>query len=715
MTWDLQFAPLLPFPLLIGAMAAVVVLVLAGLILKARGMWLRTPFLAGLILVLMNPVLREEDRAPIPDVLTVVVDESRSQDIGDRKEEADAILEALQERVARMEGLELRIIRTGSEDDEGTYLFSALQTAAADLPADRLAGAILITDGQIHDVPESGRPAGFPAPVHSLLTGARDVGDRKLTVLTAPAFGIVGKTVTVRVRVDDLGSEPGAGPATATLSGRLDGQELGARPIPVGEPVDLNLGINHSGSNVLELSVDAGPEELTMLNNRMALAISGVRDRLKVLLVSGEPHMGQRTWRDLLKSDPAVDLIHFTILRSPDKQDYTSQDELALIEFPTQELFAEKLNEFDLVIFDRFKRRGVLQLAYLSNVARYVEQGGALLVATGPAFATNASIYQSGLSAVLPAVPTGEVIEEPYKPGVTTAGARHPVTADLAEPGQQGQTGDAQTGDAQAVSEEDTPDTAEPQWGRWFRLIDAEVKRGTVVMTGPGERPLMVLDRTGEGRIALLLSDHIWLWSRGFEGGGPQQELLRRAAHWLMREPELEEEVLRATSRGRAIEITRRSMEETVGPVLVTTPDGNEIEVALESDGPGIWRGRLETDEIGLFRLQSGTLTAVAAVGPLNSREFADVRPSSVPLKPVEAGTGGGVFWAAENGPEAVNLPGIRRVRVGRETAGQGWLGLVDHQRFEVRSSRDVPLAPPALLVAMLLGLLIFAWRWEAR
>ena len=265
------------------------------------------------------------------------------------------------------------------------------------------------------------------------------------------------------------------------------------------------------------------PGEITDQNNRAIAVIEGIRDRLRVLLVSGEPHPGERTWRNLLKSDPSVDLVHFTILRPPEKQDGTPIKELSLIAFPTRELFVEKLDQFDLIIFDRYNRQGVLPQLYLANVADYVEKGGAVLLAAGPDFASPAGLYYTPLGGILSTAPTGNMLEGAFKPQVTGIGERHPVTRGL--PGWK----------------KDNPD-----WGRWFRLVDTEVSGDETVMSGLQDKPLLVLSRKGEGRVATLLSDHGWLWARGFEGGGPQTEMLRRMAHWLMKEPDLEEEALTA-------------------------------------------------------------------------------------------------------------------------------------------------------------------------
>ncbi len=157
-----------------------------------------------------------------------------------------------------------------------------------------------------------------------------------------------------------------------------------------------------------------------------------MRDRLRVLLISGEPHVGERTWRRLLKADPAVDLVHFTILRPPEKDDLTPLNELALIAFPTRELFQDKIGEFDLIILDRFQNRGILPPPYLENIADYVRDGGALLMSVGPEFTGPASLDDTPLHDVLPAHPvrgpdgeadTGGVVDGAFRPLVTALGA----------------------------------------------------------------------------------------------------------------------------------------------------------------------------------------------------------------------------------------------------------------------------------------------------
>ena len=418
------------------------------------------------------------------------------------------------------------------------------------------------------------------------------------------------------------------------------------------------------------------------------ITITGVRDRLRVLLVSGEPHAGERVWRNLLKADPSVDLIHFTILRPPYKQDFTPTDELALIQFPTRELFLEKLDGFDLVIFDRYSERGILPPLYFQNIARYVQEGGALLLSVGPEFATATSVSRTPLSQILPVQPTGEVITGPFKPTLTTEGQAHPVTSGLAG------AGDAST---------------PPNWGRWFRTIGANKLTGTTVMNGIGGRPLLVLDQVERGRVAALLSDQAWLWSRGFEGGGPDAELLRQVAHWLMKQPELEAESLTTTVANGEISIARRTMPPAARPITVTTPSGKIITVEPAKASPGLWNGRVTADELGLYRLTDGALTAVAAVGPLNPREVADIRATDAILKPLSEATEGGARWLADG------IPQVREVAPGATASGSNWIGIVRNNAYRVTQLEQKPLLPQWATLLILASALLLAWRVEGR
>jgi hypothetical protein len=696
--YSIAWAPLLPWPLIAAAGGLALVILAYGAWRRARGTGWRLLASAVVLLALADPSLIEEQRAPQKDVALLVKDISASQTIGDRAAAADADLKTLQQKLAAYPDLEVRTIEAGdtppgTAGDPGTQLFGAIARALSDVPPQRVAGIAMITDGQVHDAPAADKMP-FTAPLHVLLDGHKDEGDRRIVIKEAPSFGIVGKELTLTLRVEDLGGTPNertAYPKSARVSIRKDGGEVQEALLPVDRDTEVTVTLDHGGPSVFEISTEPGPKELTLDNDRAAIVINGVRDRLKVLLVSGEPHAGERTWRNLLKADPSVDLVHFTILRPPEKQDGTPIRELSLIAFPIRELFDVKLDDFDLIIFDRYHRRGVLPQTYLENIARYVRKGGALMEAAGPSIGMPMSLFRTPLGSVLPAEPTGQVDEQGFKPRVTELGYRHPVTADL--PG------------------EPADPKADPGWGRWFRQVESDAHRGDVIMTGLNNQPLLILDRVGKGRVAQLMSDQMWLWTRGFEGGGPQAELLRRLAYWLMQEPDLEENDLRGTVDGNRLTITRRTLQPDPHPVELTDPDGKTETVPLTAETGGREVAVVPIVKSGLYRITDGTRTALAAAGALNPIELADVRTTPEKLSPAADATGGSVNWAGSN----VAFPDVRRVGPNRAASGRGWIGFRENGDYIVTGLKETELIPAWAALALALGTLILAWRREGR
>lgn len=691
MTWALDFAPLVaPVPLAAALVLAAVVAGL-GLWLGRRGARLRAAALILLALALAGPEIRREIRRTLPGVVVLVTDRSASQALVGRDAETEAARRTLAERIAALPDVELReafVDDRDGVDTDGTRLFEALGRALADVPPDRVSGVVMITDGQVHDVPADRAAYGLAAPLHVVLTGRADEIDRRIEILKAPRFALVGKPQAIAFRVIDAGVAPSATPVTVRL--RRDGEEIRRLSVVPGREASVEVDIPHSGDVVVELEAETLPGELTPLDNRAALTIEGIREHLRVLLVSGEPHPGERTWRNLLKSDASVDLVHFTILRPPEKQDLTPISELALIAFPTRELFQEKIRDFDLIVFDRYQRKAILPSLYLDNIARWVRDGGAVLIASGPDLAGAASLYQTPLADVLPGSPTGETVEEAFVPRVSPLGARHPVTRDL--PG--------------AAAEP-------PAWARWFRLSGvtlADTPDTRTVMTGPGDRPLLVLARKGKGRVGLLASDQVWLWARGFEGGGPHGLLLRRLAHWLMKEPDLEEERLRLVRQGRDLVVERQTLAETPEKVTVTSPTGATRDVALGTARPGLWRATLPADEPGLWRAGDGTRTALLHVGPPNPREFADVLSTDRLLAPLAGATGGGVARLAEAG-----VPRLLVRDPGAPMRGPDWIGVAASRANLLEGLDRLPLVDGLLGLAALLGLFSLAWWREGR
>ncbi len=682
MTAALTLDPLVPWPVLWGLAAFAAVLLAVAVWRGLSGWWLRGLTALVVLAAIANPSLQEEERAALSDIVLLVVDDSASQGLGDRAAQVEAAIAGVEAEVARLENTELRIRRfSDAPEDGGSLAMTALAELLSEEPRARVAGAMIITDGQVHDVELA---PTLPAPLHVLLTGAAQDWDRRLIVKNAPAFAILGEEVMLTLRIEDQGAAPGATDVDLTIT--VDDSEPQTFRVPVGEDLDLPVTLPHGGMNVLQFSTPEADGELTDRNNAAVVQINGVRDRLRVLLVSGEPHAGERVWRNLLKSDASVDLVHFTILRPPEKQDGIPVTELSLIAFPTRELFVEKIEEFDLIVFDRYRMRGILPMSYLENVAQYVRNGGTVLVAAGPEFGAVDSLWRSPLADVLPVEPTSRVIEGGFRPALTDLGRRHPVTEGLEELAPEG------------------------GWGRWFRQIDVIPRAGQVVMSGADDRPLLVLNRVDEGRVAVLASDHAWLWGRGYEGGGPQLELLRRLAHWMLKEPELEEEALTATTTGQELTVRRRSIaEEPPGDLTITGPDGAVVVLPMPEVSPGRYELVWQAPMMGLYRLEQGELTRVVAVGPSAPREFVETIATGAVLEPVVTPTNGGILRLEEG------VPDIRAVREGRPAAGRGWVGITPRGAYVTQDLTIAPLLPGWVWLLLAAGLAIAAWLIEGR
>ena len=688
--FTLSFTPQAPVAVIAALAVLGLTAVALALIARRPAAWLRAVALLALLAALADPSFVREEREPLNDVVAVVLDRSASQSIADRHAQTDAARDAIEKRLAALGGVDTRIIESNRSDadNDGTKLFAALQSGLADVPPERLGGVIMITDGVVHDIPDSVDHLGFRAPLHVMVTGHEGERDRRIELTDAPRFGIVGKDLVIGARVlDTTGSrEP------VTVRVRRDGNDVATLPATPGTDLSIPVRIEHGGPNVIEIEVPPLPNELTAVNNRAVLTIDGVRDKLKVLLVSGEPHAGERMWRNLLRADANVDLVHFTILRPQEKQDGTPINELSLIAFPTGDLFGRKINEFDLIIFDRYSNLSVLPSIYLENVARYVRDGGALMIAAGPDFARPSGLFYTPLGKITPARPDGNVIEAAFRAQVSKDGEKHPVTRGL--PGASANP---------------------PQWSEWFRQIDAQVSRGTSVMNGVGGKPILVLSRENKGRVAELLTDQMWLWARGYEGGGPYLDLLRRTAHWLMKEPELEEEALRARAHGREFSIERQTLKDEFKPVTLIAPSGATQTISLSRSAPGLATARVEAKELGLYRVTDGDLSVLANVGPDNPREFQEVVSNTDHLAPIAKATGGTVRRIGTNTPGDVALPRVAALRQASVFGGADWIGIRRTDSSIVRGVQVTPLAIGVIGLLALLACFLAVWAWEGR
>jgi len=675
----LGFDPLIPWLALWGLVGVAVVLWGVYVTLRGKAWLFRALAMTVLAVALANPQWIQEQREPLKDIVAVVMDRSESMNFRGRTETAQAAYDAIRKEIEADDTLELRIAETDPGAD-GTDMYIALQSALSDAPRERIAGAVMITDGQIHDIPQDTKDAQKLGPIHAMIVGGDDEIDRNIEIQSAPSFSIIGQRLQMRVQVND----PSA--TTVPVSITINGEAQPNQTVKVGEPQMISFTLDQRGENLVVLSVDGIPNELTLANNLASARLSGVQDRLRVLLITGEPHAGARVWRDLLKSDPAVDLVHFTILRPPQKSDNVPTEEIALIAFPKAQLFREKLDEFDLVIFDHELRPQVLEEAYLDRVARYVEQGGALLVAAGPPYPGSYMLYNTPLGGVLPGRATGEIVDGKFVPQLTTLGKRHSVTATLSTDG----------------------------WGPWMRYMKMEAGNAEALMQTPDGHPLLLLKRVGKGRVASVMSDQLWLWARGYDGGGPYAELIRRTAHWLMKEPELEEELLKLEA-GASPEIKARlqTMSDTPGKLVLTGPDGKNVETDWSLTSPGHYQATLPANGLGLYRAKSGKLSAVTLRGPTHPREYLDLRATADKIQPLATATLGGVYRLGADGTP--NLPRMQRVDERGNASGSDWFGLRKRNAYAVRATESTTLLPGVIGMLLACAFMMLAWRREGR
>ncbi len=690
---NLAFDPLLPLPWVLGLGALIFIASIAAGVGRLRSQFTRLTAGLFLLLGLLNPQSIEEDRETLRDTVILIEDRSDSMSFGGRDEALSKMSAELKSKFREDGNLDVITI-SAPQDNQGTLLGSALTDALAGAPSKRLAGVIALTDGRAHDISDA-TTSYLPddIPFHSLIIGEPEARDRRIFATKAPKFGVVGEEAEYELLVEDPGFEG----ERARIELKLNGDVKARFPITIGKPLSIPLEIERRGSNTVELLVDGVQGELTQNNNLFVSEIQGVRDRLRVLLITGEPHNGGRAWRNLLKSDPALDLVQFTILTSRSKYTNASERELSLIQFPTRQLFEERLDEFDLIIFDQYERRSLsrrqgrsrptIPPQYFQNIAHYVEDGGALLLATGPAFATQASLYRTPLVSVLPARPTGETLTGAFRPELNEKGRRHPITSDF-------------------------NGNEDQAWGSWYRVIDNDPIGGDVLMDGPDGVPLFVIDKVRDGRVAMLMSDQAWLWAKGHNGGGPYREMFRRTAHWLMGEPELDAETLSGIRDGDDLVITRKSLNDIKDPVTVIAPNGAQSRVTLDRVADGLYRATIPLKGQGAYRLSNNNISTVAAVGTLNPKEYENLLPTEEILKPLSDATKGLITSV---GIDSANLPDIRRPNKGRPISGKNWMGLVSHNAYTVTQSRRTPLAPGIFLFCLFFLFLAWAWRREGQ
>lgn len=693
MTPFFTFQPFLPLSWVLFLGGISTLLVIIGLIQQRQGSLLRLMALIALLLTLLNPMIIKEQREPLKSTIGIVIDRSKSQTFGTRTNDTDETRRQLTKALAHYPQFEPRFIEAGklaeNQYASSTNLFHALTQAISDVPSSRYAGTIFITDGQVHDIPDM-TELHHQAPLNALITGRTDEFDRQVKIISPPRFALINKPQMLSILVEDKGQTQQSLPKQANITVSMNGQEVGHYSVTPGNIFQTEITLPHAEKNIIQVSTEVYKGELSSENNRAIAMIEGIRENLRVLLISGAPYNGERTWRDLLKGDSNIDLVHFTILRSPNKADNTPLSQLSLVVFPTKKLFVEEINNFDLIILDGYQHSSVLPLIYYDYIAQYVQQGGALLMVTGPEFTQQNSLAKTPLISILPALPNGAILQKPFRPKLTKEGERHPVTRDLA-----------------------TLNFPASQWGRWLRQIAIQnTHKGIALMKGADEQPLLLLSHVGQGRVGMLLSDESWLWARGFEGGGPYAALYRRIAHWLMKEPELEEEKLTATSAHHRLTIRRQTLKEHPEPAEITFPSGKKENITLTKEQEGVFTTTIDVDEIGVFTIKNGDLTTLSSVTVLDNLEALDVISTTEKLDPLSKHTGGYTVRLHNNEKEGIHLPPIRLVRPQTSITPSSSHSIVLKEATETRLIKSSYLSIFSGFFALLICLFLLNSTW---
>ncbi|WP_336276489.1 glutamine amidotransferase [Bartonella sp. CB178] len=694
MTSFLTFQPFLPVSLviLLGGISAVFVII--GLIFQRKGSLFRLMALASLTIALLNPIIVKEQREPLKSTVGIVIDHSQSQTFDTRTNDSEEARIQLINALIRYPQFEPRFIYAGKLGNNQyaptTNLFHALAQATSDVAPSRYAGTILITDGQVHDIP-SLSDLYHKAPINALITGRSDEFDRQIKFVSPPRFAIVNKPQPISILVEDKGQSPKLQPTQANITISVNGEEIGHYSVTTGVIFQTEIILPHTEKNIIQVETDTHKGELSFENNRAITIIEGIRENLRVLLISGAPHNGERTWRDLLKGDSNIDLVHFTVLRPPGKADNTPLDQLSLVVFPTTKLFVEDIDNFDLIILDGYQHSTVFPLIYYDYIAQYVQNGGALLMVTGPEFTQEYSLAKTPLISILPALPNGVIIQKPFRPTITKEGERHPVTRDIA-----------------------TPSHPASQWGRWLRQIAIQNANNiTSLMEGADKQPLLILSHVGKGRVGMLLSDESWLWARGFEGGGPYAALYRRIFHWLMKEPGLEEEKLTATSDKNHLIVRRQTLRDLPESVEVTSPSGKKETLILSKEKEGVFMATVDTGETGIFTIKSGNLTVLSSVGALDNPESFDLISTEEKLTPISEHTGGHVVRLHRKEKKGINLPPIKLLRSPAEKAPPFNHSIVLRAATETRLIGVSYFSVFSGFFALLICFLLFSSMWH--
>jgi len=704
--------------------------------------------LAGLAL---RPTIQLASVARVTDRVAIMIDSSSSMTLpaaggGNRDAEAFKFIERNHEFFDQLERdylvswftfdrdlreLPGRPTAEWKSEGRGTDLMAAVSGAGAAGTAP-LAGVIVISDGadttRLGERFRAGKGgeavkallADFPAPVNTVFCGGGgEIRDLAIVSASHDDYGFVHNPFEALVRVRSEGNLAAQTPvifkqgdrALATKTIALDG----------GREVEATLSFTprQVGEFMFSVEVPPVPGELTTANNVVRFPLKVLRDKVRILYLCGNPSWDERFLRQTLKKDPAVDLVSFYILREHWDDYRARQEEVSLIPFPTDELFTEELDSFDMVIWQNF--RGAMYMPgaypqYMQLLNKYVrERGGALLMIGGHRAFFGQGMMDPILVDLLPIVPDDRIpnyLESEFKPVATEAGLRHPVMA----------IGEAGENPADVLGREPAL--------LGFNRVKGLAPGAIGLVAHPFERsadggplPIVAVREVGAGRVAAVMTDSLWVWSMAAAGAGvsakPYQRFWENTVRWLLQDPEMRLITFSSeqgrVSPGEAVSATIEVLDDTYHPTdratvkveVLEQPTGAALTpTEPEPFGVGKYRVTLKPSLPGGYRLR--------ATATLNGRELGH---DDLLLEAAEESA----EWR-DVLPRPEILAEISKASGGVAIAPGGDLKSLSFRRSaleQVTGTRDLPLWDNAVVFALVFMILTLTWflrrKWGLR
>ena len=649
-----------------------------------KNFFLRIFIFLILLILVFNPLINSMRKLHHKDILIVMYDKTQSvietkkidQLIKVKKNIKDIIVDE-----EKLEIVEIEVNNLNNKDGKiQTKIITNVQKAFQKLEKNRVAGVIIVTDGIIHDLDKIEEDF-IDIPIHFFLLGNKNERDRSIITENIPEYAVVGKPIDFMFKIIDENFQE-----EVSASFILDGMQILTKTFITNINHQIKLPINHAGENLLEIKINNHPNEITFANNYKVFKINGIHEKLRVMLISGEPNMGLRNWRNILNSDPSIELLHFTILRPPSKRDLTPVKELALIPFPSQELFSADISKFSLIILDQYTLQGILPKKYLDNIVDYVIGGGAILNISGQEYLSDRSLLNSSLVNILPTRPE-EFFIGPFLPSLTDLGKRHPITNTLEKA------------------------FKDNKWGKWFSFIKANKISGQTLMSA-NKYPLLIINEVSQGRVAQILSDQSWVWNKDRENKGPLVELLRNTIHWLLKTPELQENYLNVIKNNNFITLNLNSLNEGDTSAIITSPSGENLFVLMKDNKNGSLFGKFESTEYGKFNIKVNDIEKDFFIGITDSKELEKVSSSSFLINSFFEKNKQYLYsitWLGDS------IPKIVKVFNKNNIAGSNWVGLLEKKVQKNDTFINKELINWSLIMPLLLLLLFMCWYRENR